>query len=207
MKQIKSSVLLISTILSLGLNASQMCMTKGIQSSTMIQPRVAALTRAQMIRGIQIPEAAILRTNDTGNCSLHYGINGFKVKEGSKCHAIESYDLDPELRQLNCTTMAKYLSVGKIKLSRGNDGSFMCRSHIDGKGGGVLGFWGGFFTGKFVTHFVCHGAILLAGACTGPAAPATIAALEATFFLPIGVAANTVGATTGMALAVATGPV
>jgi hypothetical protein len=45
---------------------------------------------------------------------------------------------------------------------------------------GILGAQAGFLAGKFLTHFVCHSTILIIGVCTGPAAPATIAALEAT---------------------------
>lgn len=72
---------------------------------------------------------------------------------------------------------------------------------------GLFGATFGTYAGKFLVHFVAHSAILVAGAMTGPAAPATISALEATF-LPTIEAASNVGAIVGGILcATATGPV
>ncbi len=74
-------------------------------------------------------------------------------------------------------------------------------------GGGVWGWMAGAYAGKFITHFVCHGAIFIIGGCTGPAAPATIAALELTFLPTIEAASTVVALTCGIVGGVATGPV
>lgn len=72
---------------------------------------------------------------------------------------------------------------------------------------GLKGASSGFWLGKFAVNFVGHGTMAIIAACTGPAAPVTMAALEATFLAPLEAASNLGGLAVGMTLAVATGPV
>ena len=88
-----------------------------------------------------------------------------------------------------------------------NNGEFNLKSHGRLRGGGAGGATVGFYAGKFLVHFVGHGAMLVAAACTGPAAPATLAALEATFAVPLEAASNIGGLAGGVVGGVATGPV
>jgi hypothetical protein len=196
MKQIKSSALVISIILSLGIQASQMLRPTGHgcqqhhfgnQVKTVMKNRVA--------------------TRDGSGPIIGHTGKYFAITDGDRSCRVTSDCMDNTVKHLNSNNLCKFLEKGSLKATKMSDGNYMLRAHVDGKGGGVLGFWAGYFSGKALTHFVCHGILLGVSSLAGPAAPAAFAALEATFMLPISVGANTVGATTGMALAVATGPV
>ncbi len=56
----------------------------------------------------------------------------------------------------------------------------------------------GFYVGKFLVNFLGQGTILFIATLTGPLAPATFAALAATFTLPIEAASNIVGLGVGI---------
>jgi hypothetical protein len=197
------TLLLSLSVLSTLCQASQM-QHQGRQMQTLLMNNARqACTQKQRNNYAGLPGVALAQT---GPLIGHTG-KYFAVTQGDCSRRVTSDCMDNTVRNLNANNLCKFLEKGSLRATQMSDGNYMLRAHVDGKGGGVLGFWGGFFTGKFLTHFVCHGAIAIVSSFAGPAAPVVFGSLEATFMLPIGVAANTVGATTGMAMAVATGPV
>ncbi len=139
--------------------------------------------------------------------NLFYDQEGFFVRTNEDAVRVHEYDTDKCLRGRSTKDIAKRALLGKFKVSKLDNGEYVVRSHGALKGSGVLGATGGFYFGKFIVHLIGHSAILVAGVCTGPAAPATIAALEATFLPVIEAASNVVGLGCGVAAGVATGPV
>lgn len=140
---------------------------------------------------------------------FHHG-KDFYIKENQnpelKC--VHSYDVDPLLKKMNSEQLAQFQrAAGYIVAKRLSNGEYKLRARVNGVGGGILGAEVGFFAGKFAVHFVAHGAILIVGACTGPAAPATIAALECTFMPFIEATSNVAAIGTAIVVATATGPV
>lgn len=132
---------------------------------------------------------------------------GFFVKEAGVRTKVEASLVDKDLRALSAAKISALSSRGLIKVTKCNDGAYVLRQQGNIKGGGAAGATAGAYIGKFLVHFIGHGTILIIGACTGPAAPATIAALEATC-LPAIEAASNVGAIAGGVIGgVATGPV
>jgi hypothetical protein len=137
------------------------------------------------------------------------GHNGkyFHVTESDKSYKVGRESIDSTLKNINKANLAMFMKKGRISARKTSDGSYVLRGHVNGLGGGPTGAMIGSYLGKFTVHFLGHGAMLIAAACTGPAAPATFAALEATFIGPLEAASN-VGAVGGMIIgAVATGPV
>lgn len=98
--------------------------------------------------------------------------------------------------------------LGKLKVSKFNNGEYAIRAHGDLRGGGALGATGGALFGKFLVHFIGQGAIQVVALCTGPAYPATLVALEASVVpLIIEPLSNVAAVGFGVAGAVATGSV
>ena len=98
-------------------------------------------------------------------------------------------------------------TAGYLVAKRLSNGEYKLNAHVNGDGGGLFGADVGFFAGKLAVHFIAHSAILIAGACTGPAAPATIASLELTFMPFIESTSNVVGIGSAIVVGTATGPV
>jgi len=131
----------------------------------------------------------------------------FTVSESDRSYRVGRESLDSTLKNVNKANLAMFMKRGRLSAHKTNDGTYVLRGHVNGLGGGPTGAMIGSYLGKFTVHFLGHGAMLIAAACTGPAAPATFAALEATFIGPLEAASN-VGAVGGMIIgAVATGPV
>lgn len=129
------------------------------------------------------------------------------VTEHDRSYKVGRESLDGTLRNINKHNMARFLKKGYVSPHKTSDGSYVLRGHVNGVGGGPTGAMIGAYIGKFTVHFLGHGAMLIAASCTGPAFPATLAALEATFIGPLEAASN-VGAVAGtIAGAVVTGPV
>lgn len=149
----------------------------------------------------------LLASHDLGAVTLRHDGMSFHVRQGGALHKVESYDVDPVLRKVNKANLGAFLKAGKIGVVKMSDGSFALHSHIQGLGGGVFGANFGFFAGKFAVHFVGQGLIQVAALCTGPAYGVTLASLEACLLPEIEAFSNVVGCATGIATAVATGPV
>ncbi len=141
------------------------------------------------------------------NAALFYDKEGFFVREDDNDVRVHGYDTDKFFQGKSVEEMARYAMIGGFKVSQFDNGQYAVRTQGALKGGGVGGATGGFYFGKFLTHFVCHGAIQVAALCTGPAYFATLAGLEGTFMVPIEAASNVVALGFGVAAGVATGPV
>lgn len=139
---------------------------------------------------------------------LFYDKEGFFVRSNDEDVRVHSYDTDPIFKNKNQKDVLKFALGNKLKLKKFDNGEYRVEAAGGLKGGGILGAWAGSILGKAIVHFVGHGTILLIGACTGPAAPATIYALEAAL-LPtvIEPASNIAAIGMGVAAGVATGPV
>ena len=111
-------------------------------------------------------------------------------------------ELDKEVSSeiISQITSGAYLVVKQM-----NDGEYTIHLMDRLLGGGVCGLIVGACAGKFITYFVCHGTILIIGACTGPAAPVTIVALEVTFLPTIEAASTVVALACGIIGGVITG--
>jgi hypothetical protein len=148
--------------------------------------------------------------------SMIGGINGAVIGHTGKHWTVTEHDrsykvgrdcIDGTLVNVNKYNMARFLQKGRIQATKMNDGQYMLRGHINGPGGAVFGAIGGAYIAKFSVHFLGQSAMFIAAACTGPAFPVTLAALEATFIGPLEAASN-VAAVGGTILgAVITGPV
>lgn len=155
-----------------------------------------------------INKKALFIPQRLGNISVCYNNNEFSIKKDQQLIPIQRCFIDKELRGISkenlnrLLTSSAYLVVNKINK---NEYSLKLNGRL--LGGGVVGATTGFYIGKFLTHFVAHTAILIAGACTGPLAPATIASLEATFLPVIEATSNTVGLAGGILGGITTGPV
>lgn len=151
--------------------------------------------------GLQVPQRL-------GNIAIANMPNGFAVLKDGKLNHIESDCLDSTLRKMTFKQRNQYIiKGGSLSLNQANTGEYTLKSVPNIKGGGILGAKIGCWVGKFTVYFVAHTGMLIAAACTGPAAPATYAAMVATSAIPLEAASN-VGAIAGGILGgVATGPV
>lgn len=140
--------------------------------------------------------------------NLFYDKDGFFIVEDDNVVRVNSYDTDKLFHGRDQDFVARYAQIGKFKVSRFDNGEYSVTSTGGLKGGGIFGAYAGAILGKAVVHFVGHGTILIISACTGPAAPATFAALEAAL-LPtvIEPVSNVAAVGMGIAGGVATGPV
>lgn len=139
---------------------------------------------------------------------LFYDKEGFFVRSNDEDVRVHSYDIDPIFKDRSQKDVLRFALGNKIKLKKFNNGEYRVEAAGGLKGGGVGGAFVGSLIGKGLVHFIGHGTILIIGACTGPAMPATIAALEAAL-LPtvIEPASNIAAIAIGVAGGVATGPV
>ncbi len=143
-----------------------------------------------------------------GNVSLMTDDHGWAVYKDKKVHRVESDCMDPMLRQMDYKQRALYLvKGGSVAINQASDGQYTLKSVASLKGGGLFGAAFGAKLGMFCAHFLGHGAILIAGFCSGPAMPATILALEATFGPSIIIAGKAAAIAGGIIGGVATGPV
>ncbi|MCX5925173.1 MAG: hypothetical protein NT124_02660 [Candidatus Dependentiae bacterium] len=156
---------------------------------------------------LKIKRSSVLASSQLGNVSLFHNKNGFTVQSNDELRQIQRYDVDPQLRDVTTEQLAAFVKQdGRLIVHKiGNDYGVKMGGNL--KGGGIIGANIGFYAGGFLVRFVGHGAILVAAALTGPAAPATAAALEATFLPLIESTALVASAGCAIGLAVATGPV
>jgi len=158
---------------------------------------------------IVVKKEGLLVPNKLGSLKVMRTDDGYEVLKNNARHKVNNYDVDPLLKQLDKKKLASFLTAksGYIEVSQFNNGDYKLQAKMRLNGGGPGGATVGAYAGKFLVSFLGHGAILVAGALTGPAAPATILALEATFG-PTIEALSVAGAITGgIAGGVATGPV
>jgi hypothetical protein len=113
--------------------------------------------------GGMIDSSCLLRLNDTGICSLKYKNNQFVVEHDGKESYIAAHDMDDTLRSLNIRVLPLFLKRCKIGISKGTDGCFMLRTHVNGSAGGPLtAYYGGIafdFTFPFITQAIVNRAV------------------------------------------------
>ena len=131
----------------------------------------------------------------------------FAVTESDRSFRVGLESLDSTLKNVNKANMAMFMKRGRISSHKTSDGSYVLRGHVNGVGSGAFGAMVGCYVGKFAVYLVAHTAILAVSVCTGPFAPATFAALEGTFIVPIEAASNVAAVGGSIIGAVATGPV
>jgi hypothetical protein len=142
-----------------------------------------------------------------GAVKLYHGDKGFYVNHDNKIHRIQKCFTEKAFRNATKEQIEEFGKAGYFSISKMNDGEFSLKAKGRVIGGGAGGAVVGAYIGKAVIYVAGHGAILLAGALTGPAAPVTILTLESWFAAPIAVASMAGGIAGGMIGAVATGPV
>jgi hypothetical protein len=129
------------------------------------------------------------------------------VEDEDASYRVERHNMNKEMRDvLAFKAITKFKDAGYIRIDKNSDGKYTLAAKVRGEGGGPGGATVGCYLGKFIVHFVAHGTITVVSMMSGPAAPATAAALEATF-LPAIEAASNVGAIAGGIIGgVVTGP-
>ncbi|HEX2977886.1 MAG TPA: hypothetical protein VHO47_02090 [Candidatus Babeliales bacterium] len=155
----------------------------------------------------QTIKLSLLASHKLGAVQLEKDDKGFHILQNGKKTPVNSYDVDPLLRKMNCDQLKAFQKHGYVTGKKLSNGEYTIKAHVRGKGGGIGGASAGFYLGKFSVYFVGHGAILIAAACTGPAFPVTFKALELTLSPAIEAASNTVAIGCGVIGGTATGPV
>lgn len=155
----------------------------------------------------KIDSSSIRSAYYIADAQLYHGKKGFVVVHNEEKQVIEKAFMDKTARDMTKKSIKHFLESGFFTLNQTNDGKFTLKSHHRLPGGGVGGATAGFYIGKFVTYFVCHGAIVIVSALSGPAAPATFAGLEACLAPHIELASQATSLAGGMIGAVVTGPV
>lgn len=142
---------------------------------------VGQLNESEFALQVGSRRSQVFARAELGHIQVHLDEEGFHVIQNGESHKVQSYDVDKALRSMSTAQFAKFLEDNYVIVSQFDNGDFSLKPGMRCLGGGVWGWMAGAYAGKFITHFVCHGTILIIGACTGFAAPATIVALEATF--------------------------
>jgi len=156
---------------------------------------------------ILIPQERVQLCNIEDAAQLFYNEDGFFVDEGDVRRRIQSCDTDPLFEKRTVNDIIKYSMHGKFRVTKVGDGDYRVSSIVGLRGGGAGGATVGFWAGKFIASFVGHGAIHLVAACTGPAYPVTVLALESTVGPMVETASTAVAVGAGILGGVATGPV
>jgi len=136
---------------------------------------------------------------------------GYKVLDNGRWNQVKSYDVDPALRKMNKEQLCKFFAAGcKIRATKTNNGDYILRSFVPGKGGGLVlayaFYWAtkaaayGALTGAAVTAVAATGGAAAAGAVGAVGAVATAGAGAATT-VAAGAVASGVGSAVGVSVA------
>ena len=156
---------------------------------------------------IQKVSTSVFVPHALGSAQLYHGPKGFYVHHDNKMKRIQKCFTDPVIRNITSQQANDFHTVGHFHLTQMNVGEYSLNAKPRLIGGGAGGATVGFYVCKFATYFVCHGAIIVVSALTGPAAGATFAGLEACFAPHIELASQATSLAGGIIGAVATGPV
>lgn len=160
-----------------------------------------------IIDALIFTDEAVFSRRDLSNVKIFHHKENFYTIKNRQIKKVERYNLDKELRGISDSDIIELLTNGGyLILTQSSDDSYNLALSFRLQGGGPAGAAAGVYFGKFITHFVAHSAILVAGAMTGPAAPATITALEATFFTTIEGTSHVVALGCGIIGGILTGP-
>lgn len=156
---------------------------------------------------MRIDRSALFVPERLGAMEVFHSLQGFYIKQNNQKHRVKKYFTDPMIRNINKKQLKAFLESGYLTINQMEDGEYKLLAKIRVKGSGPIGAAIGACIGKVAVSVAGHGAIVLVGALTGPAAPATIIALEALFGPAIEGASMAGAVAGGIALGVATGPV
>jgi hypothetical protein len=162
------------------------------------------------IQAMELDKKSLMVPSRLGKVSVLYDGRDFLVRSDNGVHKVQRGLMDKELRGIDQKQLATMLALGSYVAVKkgdcmGSEYALSLQHRL--KGGGATGAVVGCYVGKFLVHFAAHSAILVAGALTGPAAPATVASLEATFFTTIEAASNVGAIAGGIFGGTVTGPV
>jgi hypothetical protein len=160
-------------------------------------------------------ERALFVPNKLGNVALYHDDSGFKVlREDGDAVAVQPAFMDKELRGLSNEKLVGLVKAGGyLKLNQfENDGEYSLKVGHRLNGGGLVGAYLGSAAGYFAVNLLGQGIILCVSAPVSffatPAAGVAVHAAMSKVVMPlIQPLAWTVGTATGVAAAVATGPV
>ena len=156
---------------------------------------------------ISIPSELVFKQNISHDIELICDNNGFLIKNGEDFKRIEPCNTDKLFRDLGLKDTIKYAFQGRFKVIGIENGNYKIDALMGLKGGGVFGANFGFWFGKFIVHFLSHGAIAIISAFTGPASYVTALSLEGTFITGIETASNVSAVACGIFFGTLTGPV
>lgn len=146
-----------------------------------------------------------------GELELYHDGENFHVDKGNELKEIKKQNLDSVLRTMNQEALKSFLTAGYVSVNQCSDGEFSLEANDRLPGGGIIGANAGFWTGKFLVHFVAQAGIHIATAGVAilffPAAAPFYYAAQSTLALPVEGLSNAVGIGMGIAGGVATGPV
>ena len=83
--------------------------------------------------------------HELGKMRLYHNGTSFIAKQNGIKTEVGSESLDSALRHVNATNLNAFLKVGRIQVTKTDDGSLMLRHYVHGKGGGPVlasvGYW------------------------------------------------------------------
>ncbi|TET06483.1 hypothetical protein E3J79_01840 [Candidatus Dependentiae bacterium] len=173
---------------------------------------IVGLAVSSLAIGMEIKRPSLMAAAKLGNIRVFHKDNKFVVERDGKEKNIQPCFVSPIIRNANSDLLSKFLVAdGYLRLNelKGANGSIDYKLDACGRlnGGGLNGATAGCYIGKFTVEFLGHGAIQVVAWCTGPAYPATVLALEATFAPAIEAASNVGAIVGGITGGVLTGPI
>lgn len=191
--------------------------SENAQLSTSLSLKQAATLKAVaplVTEVLELTPEALSAPRDLGNLKVLQGNNTFMVWHDGKVHKVENHNIDSSLRGISTAQLKEFLvqDDGYIKVQRKSDGQFALDGQARLRGGGIVGAKIGFFTGKFLTHLLAQGGIVIVTIGTSIVATPAVgiavgAALEKTITPAVEIASNVVGLGGGIIGGVATGPI
>lgn len=165
------------------------------------------LIASPLIGMTRVPDKNTFKPATLRRASILHKDNNFFVRDNTGTHEVSKANMDKPLRSMDKAKLGMLMKTGYVKVNKLGEGQYSLQSQNRLNGGGVLGAWFGAAAGGMVVRFLGHGTLVVIAACTGPAFPATLAALEGTLGGFVEGAAVTASVAGGIAGAVATGPV
>ena len=84
----------------------------------------------------QLETSSVIAPSRFNNISVLRDDNGFHVFNDNKCHNVARHDVEPMLRNMKVKQLRQFINAGgKIKAVKLDNGDFILRSYVPGKGG------------------------------------------------------------------------
>lgn len=143
-----------------------------------------------------VPKENLVVRNMQSPEGLLYGSEGFSVVHESGITPVRSYDVAPELRNMDLDKAAKLMSVSRLNVTRLSNGEYTIARHGELNGGGpigaAIGFFGGLAAPYILKTAVVAGAGMAGTAVGGPAGGiVAVGATESVTSVPTAAAAKT----------------